>query len=227
MLKITNKADFTNLKRRDLMFYDKKSGEHKIRPEVDFNQVLKGLRYIHADFEKYDLRRQHKGSATKAKASRILSEYYSLTQRANVREYRPRKQNRKTVAAMAQQSHKGWKAFYVPLSSQKSELTYKKIGGKRRLVEKTPVATYLHVRFNATNLAINPEAELKRVLKGIKNIEKLQLHAGEHLTHARFATFHHTLERIKEYMNAYANYKDWLTGVKVFVKFNTPRPITA
>ena len=220
-IKIDSFSDFKGLKRRQVFDgWDKAKGKPLLNPTLPTKELIKGLRYVHSDFDKYDLRSFKDNGQTRKKAAKILLQFYELNERPNVKEYVPQKKNKPLIAKLAQQD-KRWKKFYIPSDSKSSTISYKTANGKKRAIEKTKVATYMHVYFDMPSLITNPEKEVNRVLKGIRNIKAMKLHAGSHLVGGAFEDKKQLLLTINEFMQAYqSTFPKWMTGIKVLQKFN-------
>jgi len=220
-LKIKNFKEFKNLKKRQIFpAWDKEKHVPILDKNIPTKELIKGLRYIHGDFDKYDLRKFKDNPQTRKKVSRILNEYYSLTKsRGKVKEHTPRKNNRKIISDLSQQKG-NWKKYYIPVNSEKDKISYKTIKGKKFAIEKTKVATYINLYFNKLNLAKNSDKEVDRLLKGMRKIKHIRIINGEYLVGAKFEDKKQVKLRIKRLMANYNNTSEWLDGLKVLQKFN-------
>lgn len=206
------------------MKFNKNKNKFVLNDSISPKELVKGLRYIRTDFDKYDLRKPLH-SNTINKISDVMNKYFSMKMRENVKIISPRKNHKKAVAELAQQSPKNWKKFYIPSDSKTSKIVYKKRNGKIVAEEHTKVAIYSNVRFDFIKLLDNPEKEVDRVVEDVKNIKFMRLHAGEHLVGGKYGDVESVKCDVNNFMEKYGNplsnnfYENWMTGIKFVKKF--------
>lgn len=179
-----------------------------------YKEIIKGLRYFRKDFADYDLRKPIHGN-TKNKVDKVLQEYISLVSQPAVKLINPTKKRRKALLEFTGQGNQ-WKKAIVPVTTESEKIRYRKDG--------TPVLTSKfgserNLLFNMNNLIKDSDKEVERILRGQK-FDCLYLITGNHLLNKNdlenFAKSINALKKqVKEFMNQYANFGDWLRGVKI------------
>lgn len=236
--KINSFSDFQKLsKRKAFKEWDKEKGRYILNEDIPTKELIKGLRYVHNDFSKYDLRKFKDNPQTRKKVSKVLNEYFKYKNRAGVREFVPHKNNRKKVARLSGQSTK-WKKFYIP----EGDVSYKNTKGVDFAIEKTNVATYAILYFedfwkSKKEFVENPQAVINRMEKFVKkNIGNYLFFkfmvGGFESTFVDGEPYLNTDEELVSSFNLFtmrynstdvqgeSHYKEFLVGIKFFLKFN-------
>lgn len=227
---ISNYRKLQSLSRKKIMKWDKQKGVFHLRKGVDYKEIVKGLRTVRTDFDGYDLRKPLHYNTIR-KIDKVMNDYFWFRERENVKEYRPRKKNKKLIANLAHQKG-NWKVYFVPSDGTSSKITYKKIAGKKIAIEKTKVATYALVEFDMEKLAEDYEKECERITDPFDNIDYIRLMAGEKYMvgdkqpqYRKFGDIDMFKRVVGEFMDMYGNqsnnnfYENWMYGARIVTSF--------
>lgn len=187
-------------------------------------ELAKGLRYFRNDIN-YDLRKSLPPQS-KAKLRRIRDEYIDAISIINAVTYTPRKKHLKAARQYGGFNNK-WKKLVI--SKNEDEKIYFKNGKMRLRGKYTDKA---RGQFDYVDLYLNPEKEIKRVLKGEK-FESVHLQCGKHFLgghkepkdygdNTSTALVPALLKDINYMFNTYNDTEKWLRGVE-FVNFKNQK----
>lgn len=215
--------ELSSLNRRDLFERNPKTGEVALKKKLDGEFVVSVARQLATGFDT-----KRKPNKQKIKEAReIITEYYEAASAGKTKVFRPRKENRKAYAEVADINPR-FKVFPMPIltDSDKFKMVSEKIG-KKKIKKAKLIGQFVDREgFNFTNLkqmSIKPYEETEKLLKridrkiGKKTKRALKFKVGKYETKAIYSK-DNVAEELEKWKQIYGakKIKSFVVGLQVF-----------